>query len=520
MEGTEWHPGPRPRPRQRPPAPPRRPAGAVRVRVNHRLLEVTFDPGFSDDDVAAVKAIPGSRWVPARLTWLVPNRPAALETLSRAMGDRVVMSDAAHHAAREPARPAPHDHRRKENTRRAHIEDRLEELVEALRREIRAREYSPRTEAAYVAWVRRFVEFAAAAGPAGATDAAGPTDATGATGPTRPVADVEELGRAHVRAFLDHLATDGRLAAGSRNQAAAALSFMFSEVMGRDELSDVPRAKGPKRVPLVLTHREVLRVLKELDGKYLLIVMLLYSAGLRLDECLRLRVKDIDFELRQILVRDGKGRKDRYVPLARRVVDRLRAQIARVAELHQRDRDAGHGWAPLPGALHRKDPGAGYELAWQHLFPAATLNEDPTTHRSGRWPLHPTAVQREVKAAVRRSGISKRATCHTFRHSFATETLRGGCDIRTLQHVMGHKDIRTTTIYLHAVEQTGFYVRSPLDRPDDPDDFDLDPIGRPWIGSEPGRELAARPGGGRDRGGGKGGDRGKDRGACPHPRRE
>lgn len=490
MEGTEWHPGPRPRR----PSPPRKPTSAVRVRVNHRWLEVTFDPGFSDDDVAVVKAIEGRRWVPARLTWLIPNRPDALDTLSRAMGDRLVTSDAAHGDDRA-ADNASTDNPRDAHARPARMEARLDELIEALRRELRAREYSPRTESAYVAWVRRFVNFAVAAAD------------------LPPVADVEELGRSHARAFLDHLATDARLAAGSRNQAAAALSFMFSQVMGRDELTDVPRAKGPKRVPLVLTHREVLRVLKELNGKYLLITMLLYSAGLRLDECLRLRVKDIDFELRQILVRDGKGRKDRYVPLARRVVDRLRAQIARVAEVHQRDRDAGHGWAPLPGALHRKDPGAGYELAWQHVFPATTLNEDPTTGRSGRWPLHATAVQRQVKAAVRRSGISKRATCHTFRHSFATETLRGGCDIRTLQHVMGHKDIRTTTIYLHAVEQTGFYVRSPLDRPDDPDDFDLDPVGRPWSGSEQDWELATRRGGG----GGEGGGGGKGGGRRPDP---
>jgi integron integrase len=279
---------------------------------------------------------------------------------------------------------------------------------------------------------------------------------------------------------------------GSRNQAASALAFMFKEVLGRDELGDVPRAKGPKRVPLVLTHREVLSVLHELSGKYFLAAVLLYSAGLRLEECLRLRVKDIDFELRQILVRDGKGRKDRYVPLARRAVDLLRAQIARVAELHEGDRAGGHGWASLPGALHRKDPAAGYDLGWQYVFPATTLNEDPATGRTGRRPMHPTAVQREVKAAVRRSGVPKRATCHTFRHSFATEALSGGCDIRTLQHVMGHKDIRTTMIYLHVVEQTGFYIRSPLDRPDDPDDaFDVDPVGRPWGRAEQRWELAA-----------------------------
>jgi len=242
----------------------------------------------------------------------------------------------------------------------------------------------------------------------------------------------------------------------------------------------------------VLSHGEVLRVLRELVGKYFLIVALLYSAGLRIEECLRLRVKDIDFELRQILIRDGKGKKDRYVPLARRAVELLRAQIARVLALHQKDRAAGHGWAALPGALHRKDPMAGYDPGWQFVFPASTLNEDPATKRIGHWALHVTAVQREVKRAVHRSGITKRATCHTFRHSFATEALRGGCDIRTLQHVMGHKDIRTTMIYLHVLEQTGFHMRSPLDRADDPEVYEPDGIGRPWQGTEQRWDLAAK----------------------------
>jgi integrase len=220
--------------------------------------------------------------------------------------------------------------------------------------------------------------------------------------------------------------------------------------------------------------------------------VLLYSAGLRLEECLRLRVKDIDFELRQILVRNGKGQKDRYVPLARRAAELLRAQIARTAELHGRDRAKGHGWAPLPAALHRKDPQAGHEPGWQFVFPASTLHRDPATGRRGRWHLHPTAVQREVKAAVRRTGIVKRASCHTFRHSFATEALRGGCDIRTLQHVMGHKDIRTTMIYLHVIEQTGYCIQSPLDRPDDPDDNAADPVGGPWTPDTMQWDLAAR----------------------------
>jgi integron integrase len=309
------------------------------------------------------------------------------------------------------------------------------------------------------------------------------------------VTDPGELEGEHARAFLEDLAVAGRLAPSSRNQAAAALAFMFREVLGRDEMVEVPRAKGAHRLPLVLTHGEVLRILRELAGKYFLIAVLLYSAGLRLEECLRLRVKDIDFELRQILIRDGKGAKDRYVPLANRAIQLLQAQIRNVARRHRKDRQEGHGWAALPGALHRKDPEAGYEIGWQFVFPAASLSQDPATGRTGRWHLHPTAVQRSVKRAVRRAGLAKRATCHTFRHSFATEALRTGCDIRTLQHVMGHKDIRTTMIYLHVIEQTGHQIRSPLDRPDEPEHGVIgagDLVDAPWMEPEFHWDLAAR----------------------------
>jgi integron integrase len=486
MEGKRWRPAAF-RPGEGTTAP------AVRVWQHDRLLELAFDRGFSRNDLAIVRAIRGSRWVPQRVSWLLPDTPETIETLRRAFGPRLVVAparpatgaapatdpgvegadpatDAATERATDPATdPATDRSIARNRTGPAPGPRDADALLDAVRRTVRTREYSPRTEAAYVAWVRRFIRFTGAAAER-----------------------LADLDASHARAFLEHLATAEGLAAGSRNQAASALAFTFREVLGRDDLADVARAKGPKRVPMVLTHREVLRVLRQLTGKYFLIAVLLYSAGLRLDECLRLRVKDIDFELRQILVRDGKGRKDRYVPLAHRAVDLLRAQIARVAELHEKDRAAGHGWVKLPGALHRKDPGAGYELGWQHVFPATTLNEDPATSRFGRWPLHATAVQREFKAAVRRSGIPKRATCHTLRHSFATEALRGGCDIRTLQHVMGHKDLRTTTSYLHVVEQTGLYIRSPLDRPDDPEDYDLDPIGTPWGPAQRHWDLATR----------------------------
>lgn len=449
---------------------------AVRLHARGRHLEVSFDPGFSADDLDRVRAIPGRRWAPDRRVWTLPNTPESKNLLRTAFGQRLVVQPAAVHTdprrssrdRPEPGQPQP--------VRPGTLPHDVDALLEAVRRAVRVREYSRKTEAAYVGWVRRFLRFSAHVGGVGR---------------------LQDLDAAHALAFLEHLAQEERLAAASRNQAASAVAFMFRELLGRDELAALPRAKGPRRVPMVLTHREVLRVLRELTGKYYLIGVLLYSAGLRLEECLRLRVKEVDFELRQILVRDGKGKKDRYVPLARRATDLVRARIRRVAELHARDRAKGHGWAPLPGALHRKDPGAGYELGWQFIFPGTTLHDDPATGRTGRWPLHATAVQREMKAAVRRSGISKRATCHTLRHSFATETLRGGCDVRTLQQVMGHKDLRTTSIYLHVVEQTGLHIRSPLDRPDDPDDLEpyaTDPVDRAWSGARSRGKHAARQG--------------------------
>jgi integron integrase len=278
-----------------------------------------------------------------------------------------------------------------------------------------------------------------------------------------------------MRSFLEYLAVSSRLASKTRNQAASAIVFLVREVLGEEQELDVPRAKGPAHLPSVLSHREAITVLKHLRGRQALIASLLYGAGLRIEECLNIRVKDVDFELRQIFVRDGKGNKDRYVPLAHRLIEALRAQVAWVAELHRRDRFRGDGWAPLPAALHRKDPGSGYELGWQFVFPSRRPGPDPATGRIGRWHLHPSAVQREIKHAAKQAGIVKRVGCHTFRHSFATEALRGGCDIRTLQHVLGHKDVRTTMVYLHVVEQTGFYVRSPLDRPSDPADDGWNP---------------------------------------------
>ncbi len=501
--------------REGPRVPRRGPAGrlrevgcGVRVRVEANALTLQFLGRFSPLDLEVVKKIRGRKWQPEQWEWVLPRSTTTLDTLSLAFGPRLTV---VHREGVDPLTPAG-----SETGGRARSPDAIPEpapspgsalphhreggeeptftsdgILAELRRGVRLREYSPSTERAYLGWVRRFLGFAGARGVA-----------------------PQELNAGLATDFFEHLASEAGLSAGSRNQAASAVGFMFREVLGRDELAEVPRAKGPKRAPMVLTHREVLRIFRELHGKHFLIGVLLYSAGLRLEECLRLRVKDVDFELRQLLVRDGKGRKDRHVPLAERAAGLVRMQIRRVGHLHAQDCQEGKGWAPLPGALHRKFPGAGYELGWQFLFPAGRTHTDPTTGKGGRWPLHPTAVQRQVKAAVRRSGVTKPATCHTFRHSFATEALRGGCDIRTLQHVMGHKDVRTTMIYLHVVEQTGHLIRSPLDRPDDPHPdadslYDPDLVERPW-GNAPVWELGARQWGGRSTGKGK--PRGPSRG--------
>jgi integron integrase len=389
----------------------------VRAVVRDGVIEVSFP--FSPSDVERIKSVPGRRWDAEHRTWSVPHSEEAMAALRGAFGARLVSGS-------ESSRPfAP--------------------LLERVRVCLRSREYSGRTEQAYLGWIRRYLDFRA-------------------SDPDRSLA----AHRITMRSFLEHLALRERLASKTRNQAASAIAFLVREVLGEEHPLDLPRAKGPPHLPAVLSHREAITVLDQLHRRHALAVSLLYGAGLRIEECLSLRVKDVDFELRQILVRDGKGKKDRYAPLPHRLVEPLRAQIAWVAEQHRRDLARGEGWAALPGALHRKDPRAGHDLAWQFVFPSRKPTHDPATDRVGRAHLHPSAVQREVKRAAEAAGITKRVGCHTFRHTFATEALRGGCDIRTLQHVLGHKDVRTTMIYLHVVEQTGYHIRSPLDRPDDP----------------------------------------------------
>lgn len=310
-----------------------------------------------------------------------------------------------------------------------------------LARILRVRHYSPRTEEAYLAWVRRFIRW------------------TGG----RPPAD---LGAEEGTGFLNRMAGGRDVSPATQTQALAALSFFFREVLHRDlgHLEQLIPAHKPRRLPVVLTRAEVRKVMGELRGVPRLVAALLYGAGLRLLEGLSLRVKDLDFDRREILVRAGKGDRDRVTMLPGLLVRPLERHLVRVQTLHERDRASGAGRVELPGGLDRKYLGAEAEWAWQWVFPAARRNVQPGTGKVFRGHLHETAVQRAFHAAVTRSGVAKRATCHSLRHSFATHLLEDGYDIRTVQELLGHRDVRTTMIYTHVLNRGGRGVVSPVDR--------------------------------------------------------
>ncbi|WP_225218020.1 integron integrase [Luteimonas colneyensis] len=314
-------------------------------------------------------------------------------------------------------------------------------LLDQIRIRCRTKHYSIRTERAYVGWARRFIL---------------------ANGRRHP----RELGLAEVEAFLSALAVRDDVAASTQNQALSALLFLYKEVLGLEMpwVGSVTRAKRPKRLPVVLTPVEVRALLALLDGQAALMGSLLYGAGMRLMEAVRLRVKDVDFGRWEIVVRNGKGGKDRRVPLPRRLEAALQAQIERVRVLHGRDLAQGYGEVWLPHALSRKYPTAGRELGWQYVFPASGLSEDPRSGTRRRHHVDEAVLQRAVKSARVAAGIDKPATCHTLRHSFATHLLESGHDIRTVQELLGHKDVATTQIYTHVLGRGAGGVLSPLDR--------------------------------------------------------
>ncbi len=318
--------------------------------------------------------------------------------------------------------------------------DRAPGLLDQVRERIRFKHYSIRTERAYVLWIRRFILFHGKRHPS-------------------------TMGAPEVEAFLTHLANEGQVTASTQNQAFSALLFLYRDVLAQqlEAVANVERAKKPERLPTVLTRDEVRAVMAHLDGTNALMAKLLYGAGLRVMECVRLRIKDVEFGRREILVRDGKGGKDRVTMLPDSLVDGLAEQVRRTVEIHRQDLAAGYGSVYLPNALARKYPAAPRETGWQHVFPASKLSVDPRSGKTRRHHVDEKRLQRAVKAAVRKAGITKPATCHTFRHSFATHLLEGGYDIRTVQELLGHSDVRTTMVYTHVLNRGGKGVRSPLD---------------------------------------------------------
>ena len=323
-------------------------------------------------------------------------------------------------------------------------------LLDRVRHAIRARHYSLRTEEAYVGWIRRYILFHGKRHPS-------------------------EMGAVEINAFVTHLAVDGPVGASTQTQALSALLFLYRHVLGQDlrDLDTVIRAKRPGRLPTVLTRPEVRRVIAGMDGTPRLVATLLYGTGMRLLEGLRLRVKDVEFGNNRIVVRDTKGGEDRVVPFPAVVRAAMPTWLARVKRMHEKDLADGYGAVHLPDAIATKFPGAEREWGWQYVFPGEHRSRDPRARTPGkpvpldaperRHHLHETVIQRALRRAVLEAGISRRVSCHTFRHSFATHLLEEGYDIRTIQELLGHKDVKTTMIYTHVLNRGGRGVRSPAD---------------------------------------------------------
>jgi integron integrase len=314
-------------------------------------------------------------------------------------------------------------------------------LLDQVREVMRLKHYSIRTERSYCDWIKRYVQF-------------------------HHMHSREDLqgAEAKIELFLSDLAVNGHVAASTQNQAFNALLFLYREILHQTlESIQAVRSERPVRVPTVLTAEEVKRVLGAMSGTPQLVVKLLYGSGLRLMEALRLRVKDLDFEMKQLTVRDGKGAKDRFTVLAEGVIPALREHLEGVRLTQEEDLRAGGGAVYLPGALDRKYPNAAREWGWQYVFPARDLSTDPRTGIVRRHHLDEATINKAIKAAVRRVGIAKQVSSHTFRHSFATSALQRGADIRTIQELLGHNDVSTTMIYTHVLRQGGSGMKSPLD---------------------------------------------------------
>ncbi|MBV5260011.1 integron integrase [Synechococcus moorigangaii CMS01] len=313
-------------------------------------------------------------------------------------------------------------------------------LLDVVREVIRLKHYSYRTEQSYLDWIRRYLRYHNGKHP-------------------------RDMGKPEIQAFLTHLAVEGHVAASTQNQALSALLFLYRNVLEIkiEGISEFARAKRPKRLPTVLTKSEVQAVMQHLTGVERLVIQLLYGSGLRLSEALNLRVKDVDFAQNQLIIRDTKGNEDRVTPLPNTMQVALKGHLEAVRRVHQQDLDWGYGSVYLPYALAKKYPNADRSWIWQYIFPSYALSQDPRSGVTRRHHLSESSIQKALKKAVQRSEVSKRVSCHTFRHSFATHLLQNGYDIRTVQELLGHKDVKTTMIYTHVLNRGGYAVRSPLD---------------------------------------------------------
>jgi integron integrase len=313
-------------------------------------------------------------------------------------------------------------------------------LLDKVRQEIRRRNYSYSTEKSYSNWILRFIRYHNLKHP-------------------------ENMGNKEIVAFLNHLAVDKNVAASTQNLALCAIVFLYKEVLKIpvDELDNLKRAKKPAHLPVVLSKNEVAQIMEHLEGVPHLIISILYGSGLRISEALRLRVHDIDFDYMQIMVRNGKGKKDRVTMLPDSLNTALKEHISKVKTLHDRDLANGFGETILPHSLSKKYPDAASHFGWQYLFPAKSRRKEPVTGVRHRYHISPKKIQRQVKKASRKAGLAKKVSPHTFRHSFATHLLQNGYDIRTVQDLLGHKSLKTTSIYLHVLNRGGHGVKSPLD---------------------------------------------------------
>jgi len=313
-------------------------------------------------------------------------------------------------------------------------------LLEQVRDKIRAKHYSIRTEEAYLHWIKRFILFHHKRHPG-------------------------EMSASEVEAFLNYLAVTGKVSASTQNQAKSALLFLYKEVLqvNLPWLNDIVSAKRPTRLPVVLTQSEVASLLTHTTGTSGLILRMVYGTGMRIMECMRLRVKDIEFERGEVVIREGKGFKDRITMLPKSLTRPLQEHLAKVKLLHEQDLRDGYGEVYMPYALARKYPNAGRNWIWQYVFPSAKISKDPRSSRMARHHADEKAIQRCMSQALRKAGIHKHATPHTLRHSFATHLLENAYDIRTVQELLGHQDVSTTMIYTHVLNRGGKGVRSPLD---------------------------------------------------------